>query len=456
MTVRDMLPESLFTPLGTSSKTPNLPGRVQRLVAAAELRSEQLIGWAQLAIISVFGSLYLFVPKPADAAATMFEPVPLVLSAYFVFTVLRIVLSHVGYLPGWFLVISMLVDVTMLFGLIWLFHLDYGQPAAFYLKIPTFAYIFVFIAIRALRFDPRFVLSIGAFAAIGWVIMVAYAAREGGEEVITRSFTEYLMTNKVLIGAEFDKVFTIAAVTLVIAFAIWRAQNTLIASIRDQAAGEDMKRFFSDGVVEAITSAEDVVEAGKAEARDAAIMFLDIRGFTAFSTDRSPSEVVRMLTGFHARAIPILREHGGVVDKFLGDGIMVSFGAVKPSATAAADALRALEALMAEGERWRAELPDQGIDVPLNVNGAVAAGPIVFAALGHESRLEYTVIGEAANLAAKLEKHNKAEQSRAITTAEVLEKAKSQGYVPPASLEMRPHRDVAGVDAPLDLAIISN
>ena len=72
-----------------------------------------------------------------------------VIAAYFLFTVARLVLSYRMRLPGWLLVVSMLADTALLLGLIWWFHIQYGQPAAFSLKVPTFIYIFVFIALRA-------------------------------------------------------------------------------------------------------------------------------------------------------------------------------------------------------------------------------------------------------------------------------------------------------------------
>jgi adenylate cyclase len=89
------------------------------------------------------------------------------------------------------------------------------------------------------------------------------------------------------------------------------------------------------------------------------------------------------------------------------------------------------------------------------VNGAAVAGPVVFAALGNGERLELTVIGDAVNLAAKLEKHNKSLGCSALTTAATWELAVAQGYQPPGR-----HRVVAGASVPavvdaLDLVVVA-
>jgi adenylate cyclase len=114
--------------------------------------------------------------------------------------------------------------------------------------------------------------------------------------------------------------------------------------------------------------------------------------------------------------------------------------------------LAALEEIMQVAASWTKEQRERGII--LDVNGAMAAGPVVFAALGNASRLEYTVIGEAVNLAAKLEKHNKVERSRALCPVQSYQLACDQGHVPQASYEHREARQVAGVDAPLGLVVL--
>ncbi len=187
-----------------------------------------------------------------------------------------------------------------------------------------------------------------------------------------------------------------------------------------------MDRFFGEGVADALTMRETVAAPGDAVAREAAVVMLDLRGFTAFAGQHPPEAVVAVLTEYHRRILPLIIENGGMVDKFLGDGIMATFGALNPSPTAAADAVRTLLAITEAGADWDEHLAAGGF-APMPINGSAAAGTVVAATLGSDTRLEFTVIGRAANLAAKLEKYNKEAGSRALTDAATLSLARAQG-----------------------------
>ena len=438
---------------GTARAT--LPARLRDLVQQQEIRSERLIGWVQLVVVTSFGLLYAIAPRPEDAPEqALYDPVLIVLLLYGAFTIARLVLAYYWRLPSPLVILSILADIGLLIALIWAFHERYGQTPPFSLKAPTFAYMFVFIALRTLRFDHRYVLVAGIAAAIGWLGLVAFVLKAAGSEVLTRSFVAYLNSNRVLLGAEYDKVFALLLVTAVLAFAVSRSRALVVTALRDEAALRDLSRFFGHGISDTVVLAGEELVAGAAQERDAAIMMLDIRGFTGMASRVSARNVVELLTGLHARIIPIVREHGGVVDKFLGDGIMITFGAVTPSKTAAADALRALDEIMAIAAIWEDEAPNHGLDRPLEVNGAVVSGNVVFAVLGAGDRLEYTVIGTPVNLAAKLEKHNKTEGTRALTTFGTYRRAVHQGYTRSRPGEQRPARSVAD-QAAIDLVVMA-
>lgn len=433
-----------------------LPERVREAIRRQQVESQRLISLLQLGVVLFFMILAAIQP---DQSASVQDPdavgpVPIVLGGYALFTLVRLYLAWRERLVPWVLYLSIVLDMALLLGLIWSFHLEYGQPPSFYLKAPTMIYVFIFIALRVLTFRARYVMVAGLAAAIGWVTLSAYAIlASGGREMITRDYVEYMTSNSVLIGAEVDKVITILVVTVLLAVAMNQARRLVVRSAAEGAAARDLARFFSPEVARQITASEQVIEAGSGEARDAAVVFCDIRGFTRFAHTVSPDEVIAMLTEYQQALVPSILGHRGTIDKFMGDGIMATFGAVRPSATAAADALRAVDAVMEAAAAWNRVCAAQGRPAH-RVNAAAAFGPIVFGAVGDVDRLEYTVIGDPVNQAAKLEKANRAEGVDALTDRGTWEVAVGQGYEA-GSVEHRSDSRLEGFDEPVDLVVLA-
>jgi adenylate cyclase len=110
---------------------------------------------------------------------------------------------------------------------------------------------------------------------------------------------------------------------------------------------------------------------------------------------------------------------------------------------------------MEAADAWGAELRHENKS-PLKMGAAVATGRIIFGAVGDESRMEYTVIGDAVNLSAKLEKHTKSEGVRALCTRAAFDIARRQGYQTAVDREQRRARRIEGVDNPVDIIILAS
>lgn len=430
----------------------NLPREVRAAVEQEQDASERLIGWIQLGVVLTFGALWSLAPKPEDfTLGARVVLVPWVLGAYLGFTSLRIWLAYRRQLPAWLLSLSVVVDMVLLLTLIWSFHIQFEQPPSFYLKAPTFLYVFIFIALRALRFQARFVMLSGFVAAVGWACMVAYALPDS---VITRNYVVYLTSNSILLGAEFDKMLAVLATTAILALAILRARALLIRSIAEQTARQELTRFFAPEIAERILASKEQLRPGFGEMRDAAILIADIRGFTKLARRLAPDEVIALLSEYQERLVPVLQRHGGSIDKFLGDGILATFGAALPNNTYAADALAAVDGIMEEAVAWARERAARGQE-PLSIHVAMTTGRVVFGAVGSKARLEYTVVGDPVNVAAKLDKHCKEEGVCGLATAEAAALAVAQGYCGFRRGEELRGRRVADVLEPLDLVVLA-
>ena len=140
----------------------------------------------------------------------------------------------------------------------------------------------------------------------------------------------------------------------------------------------------------------------RGERKEVSILFSDVRSFTPFAAQVPPEEVVWALNDIFARVIAAVQKEGGIVNKFIGDGMMALFGAPVPAPdhaeAAARAALRARDAIEELAEARR-KLDLQPLRIGLGVN----SGEVVAGCLGTRDRAEYSVIGNAVNLAARLE-----------------------------------------------------
>lgn len=385
-----------------------LPDRVREQIRQRDHANETLLRCIQLFIILLFCFIYAISPKTHPPGAIV--PVPLVLGAYLTLSVISLVWVLRREPPEWTVYLSILFDFALLYGLMLSFHIQYMQPASFVLKAPALLYVFIFIAIRALRFDAKYVLAAGVVAIIGWAFVIYYVTRiDPGDNMLTRSYIEYLTSNSILIGAEVDKILSIAFVTFILALAVNGSNNLLVTAITEQSAAADLSRFFDTSVAQDIRANRLKLEAGQGEMRQATIMFIDIRGFTRMAASMDASRVMQFLSAYQGRVIETVRRHGGIIDKFMGDGVMATFGTANGGeGNPAAQALAAAAELLEQAPRWPREEPVIGQQGALNIGIGIATGNVAFGAVGSGDRLEMTVIGAPVNLAAKLEKHNKA------------------------------------------------
>ncbi|MFL6192931.1 MAG: adenylate/guanylate cyclase domain-containing protein, partial [Thermoanaerobaculia bacterium] len=169
---------------------------------------------------------------------------------------------------------------------------------------------------------------------------------------------------------------------------------------REAVVLSNFQRYFAPDLAEQIAGQEGSVGLGGSR-RQVSVLFSDIRGFTSLAETMSPDEVASLLTEYFTVMVEIVFEHGGTLDKFIGDALMALWGAPiahdddPDRATRAAVAMqRALERLNDEWSRKGRPRLSVGIGISL---GDVFAGNI-----GSDRRLEYTVIGDAVNTAARL------------------------------------------------------
>jgi class 3 adenylate cyclase len=181
----------------------------------------------------------------------------------------------------------------------------------------------------------------------------------------------------------------------------WNAklEDRVQAQVSELQRLSQLKRFFAPSVVDAIlTEGENSILAP--HRREICYVFVDLRGFTAFTDRTEPEEVQAVLHDYHAAMGPVIAAHQGTLDRFAGDGILVFFNDPLTIDEPGKRAARmALDARTSFGE-LRARWVDTGYDLDIGIG--IAKGYATLGAFGFEGRFDYTAIGSVVNLAARL------------------------------------------------------
>lgn len=275
---------------------------------------------------------------------------------------------------------------------------------------------FVLIALSGLRLDFKLSVLTGASAALQYGACAAWAL----STVDVSAYEPLLVAAPQHLG----KVLLLLLSGVVTGFIGSRVRAHLAASLSAVAEKQRVMDLFgqqvSPAVVDKLLSQPSGLES---ESRHVCIMFLDIRDFTTFSESRTAEQVVAYLNTLWGLMIDVVNGHGGIVNKFLGDGFMAIFGApvsdgadCKNAVAAAKQILELVRENVAAGV-----LPATRIGIGLHAGVAVTGN------VGGRQRKEYSVIGEVVNLASRIEGLNKTFQSQLLISQAVYDAVADAG-----------------------------
>ncbi len=188
-------------------------------------------------------------------------------------------------------------------------------------------------------------------------------------------------------------------------------------------------------------------------AQDAAVMFVDVAGFTRRSEHMGPAATVDFLRDLHGRIERSALAHRGVIEQFMGDGAMIIFGLPEPGADDAARALAAAQQLMTDLGDWNIDLKGHGTE-PVRLRVGLHYGPVVAALLGGERQGQITVAGDTVNVASRLQEMGKEHGAAIIASAEFVTSVRAAGRDDLlAGLQRLTGQKVRGRDETIDLWI---
>ena len=197
---------------------------------------------------------------------------------------------------------------------------------------------------------------------------------------------------------------------------IAKSFNEMVDGLEERELIRDtFGRFVSHDVAEAVLTGRVPLQG---ERRDISILFQDIRGFTALSEQLDPAVLLRLLNQFFTEVVAAVEAEGGVVKQFLGDGVMALFGAPQPYPDHAERAVRAALNIVQRLKGLNETLAEQGIE-PLEIGVGIHSGAVVAGLIGPDNRVEYGVVGDAVNLASRVEALTREMQATILVSRDI-------------------------------------
>lgn len=378
----------------------------QEILRTELIRIKALIGTAAFLSV-VLWSIYFFAPdainrvwmghlKPAYLYSIL---VPFILFELWVHAVIKRHLELNRDIPTFRRYFGALVETSMPTVALAL-HIDNMGPVQALGFVVPLVY-FIFIILSTLRLDFWLSTFTGAVAAVELFCMAMFYHPDPPPDLFYHAARS-----------------TIVLICGMLAGAVGlQLRRQFEASVKAATARDRITNLFGQHVSPQVV--ERLMLEGKgaeSDIRRVAVMFVDFRSFTAGARDRSPQEVVDRLDGAFAVLVDILDRHGGIVNKFLGDGFLALFGAPLEAPDPAHHAVAAAREMLEANDRVNRQTA-----WPLRIGIGIHIGEVVAGSIGSPRRKEYTVIGDTVNFASRIEALNKEFNSQLLVSQAVWE-----------------------------------
>ncbi|TAJ39765.1 MAG: adenylate/guanylate cyclase domain-containing protein [Reyranella sp.] len=305
-----------------------------------------------------------------------------------------------------------------------------------------FLYLVIYLTASALSYSARTVILTGAASLVAlvgsFVWTVLDVARGSGVDLLAAAdpwagrWADLWPTARPLfarlIGPGFvtpeafliQQLIFMTICTGFIAVAVWRARAHLGRTLLAEGERNNLARYFSPNLVDRLAGAEHDLEAGRES--KATVLFVDIVGFTRLMEGVPPQLTINFLRAFHEHMAECIFRHGGTLDKFIGDGVMATFGTPDSQPDDEARALGCARDMVQAVEDWNRGRRMRGLP-PVRISVGVHVGPVLMGAIGSRNRLEYSAVGDTVNVASRLEHLSRAHDALIVTSAETLSAA---------------------------------
>jgi adenylate cyclase len=318
-----------------------------------------------------------------------------------------------------------------------------GFPAPLMLRLGNEVYLFVFLTAYLHLLSPALVLWTGVCAATTWAAGTLWILSLPGSfpglefatfstMTVTKRIATFLDPHLVQLNVLGRQVLVVMVVSVLLAVVVRRMRQMVVAQVETERARANLARYFSPNLVDELARSDEPL--GVPRRQNAAALFADMVGFTTAAADLPPEQVMAHLREFHRRMARCVFDHGGTIDKYIGDAVMATFGAPDVGKNDATQALRCARAMLRAVEAWNAERSVRG-ETPIAIGVGLHYGPVAVGDVGDREYLAFAVVGDTVNVASRLQGLSRDLGVSLVASEELIEAARMEGVLEGQDLE---------------------
>lgn len=327
--------------------------------------------------------------------------------------------------------ITAVIDALLIMGNLGYSHWGLGIPGDLFAIFPVTWVVPITMAAAAVHYQPRLQVFVAAVYVTGLGILAfageALSPAERSEDVVRLSglFSEQ---------ANLVRLVMILAAALILILVARQGRVLLERAVRETTLRVTLTRYLPTELAPILT--EQAFSSLRQGRRiRVTVLFVDMRASTFFGETMDPAQLAVFITSFRRRVLRAASLHGGVIDKFTGDGALILFGVPGAGDNDARRALNCGRTLLRLIERWNIK---RSFDPPVRVGIGIHTGDVFCGVVGDESRLEFTVVGETVNIAARIEQATKGTDCDLLASQETVLEAGEDALWTPVEHEPLP------------------
>ncbi len=310
-------------------------------------------------------------------------------------------------------VVTAMTDALLVLGNLAYSHWGLGIPGSLFAAFPVSWVVPITMAAAAIHYQPRLQAFVAAIYVVG-LTLIAFSGgfmsiEERQQDLAAIAGLFSMQTNMV-------RIVMVFAAGLILILVARQGRLMLERAVRETTLRANLTRYLPRELAPILTDqAFDSLRQGRRI--PVTVMFVDIRASTTFGETMEPAQLAVFITSFRRRVLRAASRHGGVIDKFTGDGALILFGVPGAQDGDAKRALACGRTLLTLIERWNVK---RRFDPPVRLGIGIHTGDVFCGVVGDESRLEFTVVGETVNIASRIEQATKAADCELLASQETV------------------------------------